>query len=86
MHVRRSRRRICLGLARPSRRCWPYAERSNHTWPRHVAFRLGRRAADGQRSFGYARVEVIAGLVSALTLFAIVEWILYEAIERLQEP
>lgn len=52
----------------------------------YVAFRLGRRAADGQRTFGYARFEVIAGLVNALTLFGIVGWILYEAIERLQQP
>lgn len=52
----------------------------------YVAFRLGRRAADGQRTFGYARFEVIAGLVNALTLFGIVGWILYEAIERFQEP
>lgn len=52
----------------------------------YVAFRLGRRAADGQRTFGYTRFEVIAGLVNALTLFGIVGWILYEAIERFQDP
>ncbi|MFU0506365.1 cation diffusion facilitator family transporter [Pseudaminobacter sp. NGMCC 1.201702] len=52
----------------------------------YVAFRLGRRAADSQRTFGYARFEVIAGLINALTLFGIVGWILYEAVERFQEP
>ncbi|RDL47927.1 Cadmium, cobalt and zinc/H(+)-K(+) antiporter [Ensifer sp. M14] len=52
----------------------------------YVAFRLGRRSADGQRTFGYARFEVIAGLINALTLFGIVGWILYEAVERLQDP
>lgn len=52
----------------------------------YIAFRLGRRPADGQRTFGYARFEVIAGLVNALTLFGIVGWILYEAIERFREP
>ena len=52
----------------------------------YVAFRLGRRAADSQRTFGYARFEVIAGLVNALTLFGIVGFIVYEAIERFQEP
>lgn len=52
----------------------------------YVAFRLGRRAADERRSFGYARFEVIAGLVNALTLFGIVGWILYEAIMRFQQP
>lgn len=50
------------------------------------AFRLGRRAADSRRTFGYLRFEVIAGLVNALTLFGIVIWILYEAYERLQQP
>ncbi|AJA10936.1 MAG: cation diffusion facilitator family transporter [Sphingobium sp.] len=52
----------------------------------YAAFRLGRRAADGQRSFGYARFEVIAGFVNALTLFGIVAWVLYEAVERFQNP
>lgn len=51
-----------------------------------AAFRFGRRAADQQRTFGYMRFEVIAGLVNALTLFAIVGWIAYEAIERFQTP
>lgn len=50
------------------------------------AFRLGRRAADSRRTFGYLRFEVIAGLVNALTLFGIVIWILYEAYERLAQP
>src|SRR5690606_25044670 len=35
----------------------------------YAAFRFGRRAADGRRTFGYLRLEVIAGLVNALTLF-----------------
>jgi len=52
----------------------------------YVAFRLGRRIADEKRTFGYARFEVIAGLVNALTLFAIVGWIVYEAVERFREP
>lgn len=52
----------------------------------YTAFRLGRRAADGKRSFGYARFEVIAGFVNALTLFAIVAWILYEAVDRFRNP
>lgn len=52
----------------------------------YAAFRFGRRAADGRRSFGYLRFEVIAGLVNALTLFAIVAWIVFEAWRRFQEP
>lgn len=52
----------------------------------YFAFRLGRRAADSRRTFGYARFEVVAGLLNAVTLFAIVLWILYEAWERFQTP
>ena len=51
-----------------------------------AAFRMGRRAADGRRTFGYARFEVIAGLVNALTLFGIVGFILFEAIARFRDP
>lgn len=52
----------------------------------YAAFRFGRRAADGRRTFGYLRLEVIAGFVNAITLFGIVFWIVYEAIRRMQEP
>lgn len=52
----------------------------------YVAFRIGRWAADERRSFGYARFEVIAGLVNALTLFGIVGWIFFEAVGRFRDP
>ena len=52
----------------------------------YAAFRFGQRAADSRRTFGYLRFEVVAGLINALTLFAIVGWISYEAWERFQEP
>lgn len=51
-----------------------------------LGFRLGRRPADARRSFGYSRLEVLAGLINALTLFALVGWIAYEAIQRLFNP
>lgn len=51
-----------------------------------VAFRIGRRASDSRRTFGYMRMEVLAGLVNALTLFALVAWILFEAVRRLRQP
>ena len=50
------------------------------------AFRIGRRAADARRTFGYARFEVIAGFINAVTLFAIVVWIVYEAYARFRQP
>ena len=52
----------------------------------YAAFRFGRRAADARRTFGYARLEVVAGFVNAVTLFAIVGWIVYEAVERFRQP
>ena len=52
----------------------------------YFAFRFGRRAADARRTFGYARFEVVAGFVNAVTLFAIVVWIVYEAFRRFLAP
>ncbi len=48
--------------------------------------RFARRPADARRSFGYARMEVLAGFVNALTLIVLVAWIVWEAIERMREP
>lgn len=50
------------------------------------AIRLGQRAADARRSFGYRRSEVLAAAVNAGALFAIGMFILYEAYHRLREP
>ena len=51
-----------------------------------AAFRFGRRASDGKRTFGYMRLEVVAGLINAVTLFALVGWIIYEAVQRFMTP
>jgi cobalt-zinc-cadmium efflux system protein len=51
-----------------------------------LGFRLGRRDPDTERSFGYARFEVLAGLVNAITMVAVVAFIVVEAIDRLREP
>ncbi|HET9049733.1 MAG TPA: cation diffusion facilitator family transporter [Chiayiivirga sp.] len=51
-----------------------------------AAFHFGRRAASSRRTFGYLRLEVLAGFVNALMLLAVVAWIAYEAIMRLREP
>lgn len=52
----------------------------------YAAFRFGRRAVDARRTFGYSRFEVVAGFINAITLFAIVIWIVYEAWQRFQQP
>ncbi len=51
-----------------------------------LGFRLGRRPPDARRSFGYSRLEVLAGLINALTLFALVGWIAFEAVQRFFNP
>ncbi|WP_127145822.1 cation diffusion facilitator family transporter [Pelagibacterium montanilacus] len=52
----------------------------------YLAFRFARRPPDARRTFGYLRFEVVAGFVNALTLFAIVIYIAYEAWNRLWQP
>jgi len=51
-----------------------------------AGFRLGRRASDARRTFGYLRLEVVAGFVNALALLLLVIWIAYEAVLRLMAP
>lgn len=51
-----------------------------------LAFRIGRRAPDPRRSYGYHRLQVLAAFVNGITLFGIVVWILVEAVHRLLEP
>jgi cobalt-zinc-cadmium efflux system protein len=50
------------------------------------AARMARRPADAMRTYGYGRMEVLAGFVNALTQFVLVGFIAYEAIERLFKP
>ncbi len=51
-----------------------------------LAFQIARRPADARRSFGYRRFEVLAAFANGLALFAIVAWILFEAVQRLTNP
>jgi cobalt-zinc-cadmium efflux system protein len=48
--------------------------------------RLALRPADARRSYGYGRLEVLAGFVNALTQFVLVGFIAYEAVTRLMHP
>ena len=50
------------------------------------AFRVSARPADGRRSYGYQRVQIIEAFVNGLSLLAIVGWILFEAVMRLIDP
>jgi cobalt-zinc-cadmium efflux system protein len=51
-----------------------------------IGARLALRPADARRSYGYGRLEVLAGFVNALTQFVLVGFIAYEAITRLLHP
>lgn len=51
-----------------------------------IGFRMARRPADSRRTFGFRRFPVLAAFVNGLTLFAIVVWIVAEAIIRLMNP
>ncbi|WP_108471424.1 cation diffusion facilitator family transporter [Rhodanobacter thiooxydans] len=47
---------------------------------------MATRPADARRSYGYGRMEVLAGFVNALGQFVLVGWIFYEAVVRLLHP
>ena len=49
-------------------------------------FRLARRPADRQRTYGWDRFTILAAFTNGLALFAIAAWILAEAWQRLQSP
>lgn len=50
------------------------------------AARMAQRPADARRTYGYGRMEVLAGFVNALTQFVLVGFIAYEAIVRFFKP
>ncbi|SEJ84879.1 cobalt-zinc-cadmium efflux system protein [Deinococcus reticulitermitis] len=50
------------------------------------ALKIGQRAADRRRTFGYRRAEILAAAVNAAALFAVGLYILTEAYARLREP
>ena len=51
-----------------------------------AAIRIGQRAADARRTFGYYRFEILAAAFNALMLFAVAIYILVEAYGRLKNP
>ncbi len=52
----------------------------------YIAFRLSNRPADADQSYGYHRAETLAAFVNALTMIALVAWILFEAVQRFFDP
>jgi cobalt-zinc-cadmium efflux system protein len=51
-----------------------------------MAFRLARRPADPRRSYGYHRFQILAAFLNGVILMAIVAWIAFEAVQRLNQP
>jgi len=51
-----------------------------------VAFRLARRPATPQQTFGHHRTEILAALAHGLLLVAVALFVLSEAVERLGNP
>jgi cobalt-zinc-cadmium efflux system protein len=51
-----------------------------------VAIRMGKRAADTKRTFGYHRFEILAAAFNAMLLFGVAVYIGFEAYLRLKSP
>jgi cobalt-zinc-cadmium efflux system protein len=51
-----------------------------------MAIRIGQRAADERRTFGYARFEILAAAFNAMLLFGVAVFVVVEAWRRLKEP
>ena len=51
-----------------------------------IAIRIGRRAADSKRTYGYRRFEILAAALNAVVLFLVALYILVEAYKRFQNP
>lgn len=51
-----------------------------------VAIKIGKRAADDKRTYGYRRFEILAAAFNAIALFIVALFIMYEAYERFMIP
>ena len=51
-----------------------------------VALTLARRPSTPRRSFGFQRAEILAAFVNGLALVAVSGWIVWEALQRLDDP
>src|SRR5690606_28489475 len=51
-----------------------------------LAFKLGEKAVNYSKTYGYKRFEILAAVLNGVTLVLIAIYIFYEAIERFQNP
>lgn len=47
---------------------------------------IARRPPDSRLTFGYERIEALAGFVNALTYLVLLSWVVFEAIQRVLAP
>ncbi len=52
----------------------------------YIAFRIGRRGATLQNTFGYRRAEMMAALINVAILVGAAVFIIFEAVHRFQHP
>ncbi len=51
-----------------------------------MAFKFSSKVADYGKTYGYKRFEILAAVINGATLILISVYIIYEAIERFQNP
>lgn len=51
-----------------------------------TAIKIGKRAADHQRTYGYKRFEILAAAFNAIILLLVAVYILFEAYQRFNSP
>lgn len=51
-----------------------------------LGYKLGERPADAERSYGFARMKILAAFTNGILLILLSAWITWEAIHRLMEP
>lgn len=51
-----------------------------------LAFILSEKAANGKKTYGYKRFEVLAAVVNGIALIGVALYIFYEAVDRFQNP
>ncbi|WP_152658168.1 cation diffusion facilitator family transporter [Oceanobacillus sp. CFH 90083] len=51
-----------------------------------IAFKLGERAANYGKTYGYKRLEILAAVINGATLLVVSIYIFYEAYQRLFDP
>jgi len=52
----------------------------------YIAFRIGRKGATAQNTFGYRRAEILAALINVALLVGAAAFIVFEAVQRFQHP